>query len=140
MLANAKQIARRFGQAWTAGNLSVVDGLAAPDIVAFYAGMPEPIRSAEEYKQFLSDQWFVGLPDSRRTDDELIAEPGKVAVRWTCRGTHQGELFGVPATGKSVSLSGICIYRIDDGRVVDETGVSNMLGLLQQLGAIPAPS
>ena len=138
MLADeAKQIARQFGQVWTAGNLSVVDDLAVSEIVAFYAGMPEPIRSAEEFKQFLSEVWYAGLPDARRLDDEPIAEGDRVAVRWTCRGTHEGDLFGVPATGKSVSLSGISIYRISDGLVVEESGVSDLLGLLQQLGAVP---
>lgn len=138
MLADeAKEIVHRFGQVWTAGGLSVLDTLAAPDIVVFYAGMPEPIRSAEGFRQFLSDEWYAGLPDVQRTEDELLAEGGRVAARWTCRGTHEGDLFGVPATGKSVSLSGISIYRIIDGKVVEENGVSDLLGLLQQLGAHP---
>lgn len=133
-----KRIARRFGQAWTVENLYVVDDLAASDIVVFYAGMPEPIHSAEEFKQLLSNQWYAGLPDAQRTDDEFIAEGDTVAVRWTCRGTHEGDLFGVSATGKSVSLSGISIYRINNGKVVEESGVSDLLGLLQQLGAVPS--
>lgn len=124
MLADeAKQIAHRFGQVWTAGGLSVVDELAAPDIVVFYTGMPEPIHGAEGFKQLLSGQWYAGLPDSQRTEHELIAESDSVAVRWTCRGTHEGDLFGVPATGKPVSLSGISMYRISDGKVVEERGV-----------------
>ncbi len=122
MLADeAKQIARQFGQAWTAGNLSVVDDLSALDIIVSYAGMPEPIRNAEGFKQLLSDQWYAGLPDAQRMDQEVIAEPDKVAVRWTCRGTHEGVLFGVPATGKSVSLSGISLYRITMGGSLQKT-------------------
>lgn len=117
-----------------------MDDLAAPGIVVCYAGMPEPIRGAEGFKQLLSDQSYAALPDVQRTDEELIAEGDRVATRWTCRGTQEGELFGVPATGKPVSLSGISIYRISGGKVVEERGVSDLLGLLQQLGAIPAPA
>jgi predicted ester cyclase len=62
-----------------------------------------------------------------------------VVNRWTFRGTHRGEFAGIPATGKAVSMSVTTIYRISDGQVVDLWENYDALGLLQQLGAVPAP-
>jgi steroid delta-isomerase-like uncharacterized protein len=69
----------------------------------------------------------------------MIAEGEKVVARWTCRGTHRGHFPGLPATGKTVQWSGMTIYRIVDGKVVEEKGEENVLGLLRQLGVLPQP-
>jgi steroid delta-isomerase-like uncharacterized protein len=78
-----------------------------------------------------------GLPDVECEIHETIAQGDKVAARWTMRGTQTGELNGIPPTGKRVTLSGITIYRIADGKVVEERGQEDGLGFLQQLGVIP---
>ncbi len=132
-------IAHRFAQVWAAGGLHIVDELAAPDIVVSYPIPPEPIRGAEAFKAFLTEL-TAGLPDVAVTVDDTIAEGDRVACRWTMRGTHEGPLFGFPPTGKSVQISGLTFYRIAGGKVVEETGVGNSLGLLQQLGAVVAPA
>ncbi len=133
-----KAIAERFAQVWTAGGLHVVDELAAPDIVVSYPIPPEPMRGVEAFKAFLSEL-VAGLPDVTVTVDELIAEGEKVACRWTMTGTHDGPLFGFPASGRPVQISGFTHYRIAGGKVVEETGAGNSLGLLQQLGAVIGP-
>ena len=134
-----KAIALRFAQVWTAGNLHLVDELAAPDIVVSYPHPPEPIRGAEGFKAFL-EEVFVGLPDAVVTVDEMLAEEDKVACRWTMHGTHLGPWFGFPSTGKAVQLSGFTFYRIANGKVVEETGMGDALGLLMQMGAEIRPS
>jgi steroid delta-isomerase-like uncharacterized protein len=132
-----KAIAQRFAQAWTAGNLDIVDELAAPEFIASYPIPPEPMRGAEQFKTFLT-ALFAGLPDAAVTVDEILAEGDKVACRWTMRGTHRGTLFDIPATGRSVQISGFTFYRIVDGKVIEETGIGNTFSLMQQLGAFDA--
>ncbi len=135
-----KSIARRFIHAWSAGGLKIVDELAARDITVFYTHFPEPLRGIERFKQVLTET-YTNFPDIRVTADELISEEDKVVVRWTYRGTHKsGGLFGIPAAGKQVSVSGITIYVIAHGKVVEESGLVDSLGLMRQLGAIPFPA
>jgi steroid delta-isomerase-like uncharacterized protein len=134
-----KQIARRFAQVWSAGGLHLLDELASPDIVVHYPMPPEPMVGVETFRSFLRDL-YAGMPDVSVSVDEVIAEGEKVACRWTMKGTHDGPLFGFPATGKPVEISGFAHYRIVDGRVVEEKGAGNSIALLQQIGAVISPS
>jgi steroid delta-isomerase-like uncharacterized protein len=97
------------------------------------------MHGTEAFKTFLSEL-IAGLPDATVTVDDTIAEDDKVACRWTMRGTHEGPLLGFPPTGKPVNISGFTFYRIDGGKVVEETGIGNTLSLMQQLGAVIAPA
>ncbi|MBI4493819.1 MAG: ester cyclase [Chloroflexi bacterium] len=134
-----KAIAGRFVQAWgKKGGANIVDELAAPDISVAYPVLPQPIHGREAFKELLH-QVYAGLPDGETTVDEVIAEGDKVVVRWTARGTHQGELMGVPPTGRHLAWTGITIYRLAGGKVVEELGVGDSLGMFQQLGVIPGP-
>ncbi len=69
----------------------------------------------------------------------MIAEGDKVVIRQTWSGTHKGEFMGIPATGRRVSIAVIDIIRVADGRFVEHWGQLDMMGMMQQLGAIPAP-
>jgi steroid delta-isomerase-like uncharacterized protein len=128
-----KAIARRFAQVWAPGNFDILDELAAPDLIVSYPVPPEPIHGPEAFKILLA-RILGALPDATVSVDEEIAEADKVAVRWTLRGTHKGELLGIPATNRSVELTGITFYRIVDGKVLEERGIGNTLGLMRQLG------
>jgi steroid delta-isomerase-like uncharacterized protein len=134
-----RTIACRFAQVWTTQGLHLVDELAAPDIVVSYPIPPEPIRGVEGFKAFLTEV-LAGLPDASVTVDVTIAEGDRVACRWTMRATHRGPLFGFPPTGRPVQFSGITFYRIAGGKVLEETGIGNSLSLMQQLGAVVAPT
>ncbi|NMG21462.1 hypothetical protein DP116_19210 [Brasilonema bromeliae SPC951] len=81
----------------------------------------------------------TGFPDLQFTITDAIAEGDKVAISWTAQGTHKGEIkvHHLPATGKSVSWTGIIIYRIVEGKITEERGQEHALGLFQQLGLIP---
>jgi steroid delta-isomerase-like uncharacterized protein len=74
----------------------------------------------------------------RLTIEDEIAEGDRVVTRWSARGTHEGEFFGIPATGKQATVTGVTIDRIIDGRIAESWTNWDTLGLLQQLGAIPA--
>ncbi len=134
-----KAIARRFIQVWGKGSLDIIDELAAPNISVFYSIVPETIHGPEAFKQVLM-MMRSGLPDVDISVEEEIAEGDKVVVRWMMRGTHMSELMGIPPTGKQMTWTGITIYRLADGKIVEEKGEEDSLGLMQQLGAIPAPT
>jgi len=68
-----------------------------------------------------------------------VAEGDKVVARWTSFGTHNGDFMGISPTGKQVTTSGITIFRLQDGKIVEEWSESDMLGMLQQVGALPGP-
>jgi predicted ester cyclase len=85
------------------------------------------------------EQIFAGFPDITNTLDEIVAEDDLVAVRWTARGTHTGEFMGLAPTGKAIQLSAITMERVVDGKRVEGWAVADQLGLMRQLGAIPAP-
>jgi predicted ester cyclase len=79
------------------------------------------------------------FPDWHSTFEELVAEGDRVAERWTGRGTHQGELQGIPPTGKRVEVPGSVFYRIVGGKIVEFRGQLDMMGLMQQLGVTAPP-
>jgi steroid delta-isomerase-like uncharacterized protein len=78
------------------------------------------------------------LPDWHSDLDQMIAEDDLVVERFTARGTHRGDLMGVPGTGKTIVLRGINIFRIADGKIVERWGQLDQLGVLHQLGLMPA--
>jgi len=78
-----------------------------------------------------------GFPDIRWTSEEMISEGDTVAVRFTMRGTHQGTFFGVPPTGTEITVQALALYRLTEGKIAEEHGAPDMLGLLQQIGAFP---
>jgi len=96
------------------------------------------LRGRDEFKQLLS-LYITAFPDARFTVEDQIAEGDRVASRYTFRGTHQGELMGIAPTGKQVTVTGMIINRIVNGK--SEEGWLNFdaLGMLQQLGAAPVP-
>jgi steroid delta-isomerase-like uncharacterized protein len=133
-----KKIVQRFAEVWSAGGLAIVDELASPDILVAYPFPPEPMRGREAFKDFLA-KFFAALPDVTVSVDDMVAEGDKVAARWSFRGTHNGPLFGCPPTGRTVEGSGQAFYRVIDGKVVEEIGVGNTLGVLLQIGAVQMP-
>lgn len=139
MSAQNKQVVEDFIQAlFTRGDLNSVDEYLAPDFVDHdppipgHAGDRESMRSAAAV-------FRAAFPDWHSTVEDLIAADDMVVERFTARGTHQAELMHIPATGRKVSLYGINIFRLRDGKIVERWGVLDQLALMQQLGAIPAP-
>jgi steroid delta-isomerase-like uncharacterized protein len=135
-----KAIARRVNdEVWSEGHLDVIDELFADDFVATIVGAPEQIRGPQGFREFVV-MYRTAFPDLRITVDEQFAEGETVVTRWTATGTNEGELMGIPATGKQATTAGININRISDGKLVEGWGLFDQLGLLQQLGAVPVPT
>ena len=140
MAEDTKQLIRRYfaaiDEGCAAGNADVVDDFLAPDFVEHnpFPGLP-PTR--EGWKQAFAE--FVRGAPGHHVLEDLVAEGDKVAGRVTAYGRHQGELFGIPATGRKIRVTGIAIWRIRDDRIVEHWHETDQLGLLQQLGVLPAP-
>ncbi|CAN7764089.1 MULTISPECIES: ester cyclase [Rhizobium] len=81
-----------------------------------------------------------GFPDIQWTLEELIVEGEKIAARYTMRGTHEGTFFEVQATGRRIAVQAMNFYVVVNGKIVGERGQPDLLGLMQQIGAVPAPS
>jgi predicted ester cyclase len=77
--------------------------------------------------------------DIRTRSDEIVAEGDVVAERWTCTFRHTGDFMGLPGTGAEVEIAGFAMYRMREGRVAEFWGLSDAMGLMQQLGALPEP-
>ena len=133
-----RAIAQRFAQVWGKGELAIIDELASPTISVYYPTFPQVIKGGEAFKQQLTE-FRSAFPDGDIRVEEQIAEGEKVVLRWSFSGTHQGQLKGIPATGKKVKWTGISIYRISDGKVSEERGEEDIFGLLRQLGVVPQP-
>ena len=132
-----KALVRRFVQEfWNEGNTAAADELMASDAVIH---LPTgDVLDLEELKIF-AGTWRESFPDWHSTFEELIAEGDRVAERWTGRGTHLGELQGIPPTGKRVEGPGSVFYRIVGGKIVEFRAQFDMIGLMQQLGVSPSP-
>lgn len=82
---------------------------------------------------------FAAFPDAKVEFDDIVSEGEKIAIRYTFYATHRGDFMGVSPTEKEVSISGITILRILGGKIVERSQSADLMGLMQQLGAIPAP-
>ncbi|HEU5100870.1 MAG TPA: ester cyclase [Roseiflexaceae bacterium] len=134
----SKALVRRLVEVSNQGNLDALDDLIAHNFVDHSPYAQAGTAGIEGHKQF-ARMLRSGFPDSQWTIDDLVAEGDKLVMRWTSRGTHQGEAFGIPATGRSVVVTGITIYRVSGGKLAEQWTEVDMLGLMQQLGVAPPP-
>ncbi len=136
-----KALVRRFWEeASRRGLQAVLEEFLAPAVISRppASASPQPVRGLEAWRQFMAAQ-FGAFPDLAFTVEDLIAEGDRVAARVTSRGTHAGALMGIPPTGGRVEWTGISITRHAGGKIVEQWGEFDALGLLQQLGAVPQP-
>ena len=128
----------RFVEFINTGSEKLAEELISPDAVFHVPGRPEPLRGPAGYLAVIG-MMRGGFPDIQWTLEEMIAEDDKVAARFTMRGTHQGSFFGVPPTGKTIAVQAMNFYRLSGGQFIEERGQPDLLGLLQQIGAVPSP-
>lgn len=123
-----------FEEVWNSKNLAALDEMVAPNFV--FHNSVQTLYGPEGFKQFAAT-YHRAFPEAHFTIDDAIAEGDTVALRWTAHGTHNGELLGILPTGKEVTVSGITITLISDGKSVESWGEFDALGMLQQIGVIP---
>jgi steroid delta-isomerase-like uncharacterized protein len=134
MSQDNKDILRRFyDEFWNAGNADAIEELVADDFVDHQAepGMPTGKAGFAD----LIRLWHTGFPDMSETVEDLIAEGDRVVGRFTFRGTHTGEFMGIAPTGRQVSMTGIDIVRIRDGKIAEFWYAEQLHDMLRQLAA-----
>jgi steroid delta-isomerase-like uncharacterized protein len=134
---NASLVRRMEEELFNKRNLAAVDDFIAPSYVL--RTVPEGTPNGRDAVRGSIAMYLHAFPDLRITIDQLLAVDDRVIGCFTFTGTHDGDLMGLPPTGRPISVRQIAIYRIEDGRVVEEWECSDQLGLMQQLGALPAP-
>jgi predicted ester cyclase len=137
--ALAPTIARRLlEEPWT-GRLETIDELVAPDYVGHDPAEEAPVLGPEGVHAWI-DRYRSAFADARLTVDEQVVEGDRVVSRWTLRGAHSGSLAGIEPTAKEVTVSGVTISRIANGKIVETWSSWDRLGLLVQLGAVAEPA
>ena len=129
-----KSIVRRYQEIYNSNNLDALNEVVKEDFLTprMMPGMPPGLEGAKQ----IHKATLLGMPDWHTEIEELIGEGDKVVARITMTGPHTGDFFGIPATGKKISFSGIYIVRIANGKIVEHWGEEDSVGLLQQLGAM----
>jgi len=134
--ANKNVVRRLFEEVWNKGNLNVTDELFASTYVHHDASTPDLGRGPESEKK-RATLYRTAFPDLRLTIEDILAEGETVMARWSCRGTHKGDLSGIAPTGKQFTISGVSIARFAGGKMVEGYVNWDALGLMQQLGVVP---
>jgi steroid delta-isomerase-like uncharacterized protein/4-oxalocrotonate tautomerase family enzyme len=129
---------RWFDELWNKKNYDIVYEYVHPDFTAHGAGGQE-IKMGPEGPKDMVKAWHAAMPDGRMTIDDVITEGDLSTIRMTWRGTHTGTFYGVPPSGKMIEVTSIGIDRVVDGKITEGWGELNMLGMMQQMGAIPGP-
>jgi steroid delta-isomerase-like uncharacterized protein len=133
-----KAVARRIvEEVWNKKNLDAIDELIAADYVDHT--LPPGVPAGREGARAFIGTYLNAFPDVKLTIEDMITEGDKVVTRWTATGTHTGELMGIPATGKRITVTGLDITRFSGGKSVEFWGQFDQMGMMQQLGVIPAP-
>jgi steroid delta-isomerase-like uncharacterized protein len=136
---NKTVVRRLFDEVWNKGNLALLNEIIARDHANTGPGTLPGLPTGPEGTKQLVTVYRNAFPDVRFTIDEQIAEGDKVVTRWTAHGTHKGELVGIPATGKSSTVTGIAVDRIENGKIAENWAIFDQFGMMQQLGVIPMP-
>jgi steroid delta-isomerase-like uncharacterized protein len=132
---NKALISRFWEEVFNKRNLALIDELFAPNWV-YHGPAGQEVHGPNGLKQYLA-VYFKAFPDLHASIEDLVAEGNKVVSRATCSGTHKGELMGMPATGKTITIMVICISRFEGDKIIEDWELVDLFGILQQLGAIP---
>lgn len=131
------QIAQQVSDGvWGAGNIRLIDELYSASYVDLN---PTPgVPATRDGLKMLVQMYHDAFPDLQIHTDELLVTEDKIVMRYTASGTHEGEMMGMPPTGKSATISGISILHVQEGQITAEFTLMDNMGLMQQLGLAPA--
>jgi steroid delta-isomerase-like uncharacterized protein len=133
---NKNNVRRLFEEVWNKGNMSVTDELFSSNYNHHDSSSPDLGRGPESEKK-RATLYRNAFPDIHLTIEEIIAEGETVVARWSCRGTHKGDLNGIAPTGKQFNITGVSIARFTNGKMFEGYINWDALGLMQQLGVVP---
>ncbi len=132
---NKTLMSRFLEEVFNKKKLAALDEFIAPNQVDHT--LPPFLPTTPEGTKQAINIFLKAFPDVHLTVEDMIAEGDKVVIRYTSRGTQKGAFMGIPPTGKQMTVSSIIIARIADGKIVEEWGLDDQMGMLQQLGIIP---
>ena len=134
---NKALVRRMYDVVFNERNIGLLGEVFASNIVD-HTARPGTPPGVEGLKQQM-EMFLTAFPDLKITAEDIVAEGDRVAVRWTATGTHRGDLMGIQATGKQVTISGMEILRIVDGKAVEHWEVFDQMSMMQQLGVVEQP-
>lgn len=134
---NKEAIRRFWEEVFNQRKLELIDTLFTEDYV-YHGAAGQDVRGREGLKQFLT-MYFNAFPDMHAEVEDVFGEGDKVASRAMCRGTHKGELMGMPPTGKQIAIRVICTNRFEGNRAAEDWELPDLFGMMQQLGAMAPP-
>jgi steroid delta-isomerase-like uncharacterized protein len=137
-MESSEAVMKRFVEFINTADAQLARQVIASDAVFSAPTHAEPLGGPAGYLELLAIL-RNGFPDIHWTMEETITEGDRVAARFTMRGTHRGDFFGIPPTGKQISVQALNFYHLADGQIVKEQGQPDLLGIMQQIGALPAP-
>lgn len=135
-LTPAEMLHRFFQEGVSKQNVDLLTDLITDDYQNH--DLPAPVPGPEGMRMVMG-MFFAGFPDIKVTTHDTLTDGDRVASRGEWTGTHQGEFMGVPATGRTVTVSFIDIWRVEDGKFAENWVQMDILGLMQQLGVVPTP-
>ena len=130
--ANKEFVRRFYKEVYVDWNMERVDEVVAPQFVSH--DWPESVTGPRVFRDYYS-AIRSAVHDARYEVDDLIAEGDRVVVRWRLLGTHEGSFQGIAPTGRAITLKGIAIYRVEDRKLMERWVVSDLHGLLEEIGA-----
>ena len=136
MYSQNKDTVRRVAEEfWNKRNFDLIDELFLPEFHSLGPGPDDSadIKGFQEWAKML----FAAFPDFHVEINDLIAEGDSVAKIYHCRGTFKSDYMGIPPNNKPISISGISVYRLLNGKIKEITWGYDLLGMMQQMGAIP---
>lgn len=131
-------ISRIADDMWNRGDISVADEIMRANAKYHGPHMPNGLGSREDWKSAVQ-MYRAAFPDSHVTYEDLLEAKDTVIGRWSATATHTRDMPGLPATGKSIKISGITIYRFADEKIAEAWKELDMLGMWQQLGVVNLP-
>ncbi len=127
-----KEIVRRYQEAYNSADYDALDEVVAADVLT--PNMMSSVPHGLEGAKLVHQKTLIGMPDYHTTIEDLIAEGDKVVARVSMTGTHTGDFYGIPPTGRGVKFTGIFIARIANGKIVEHWGEEDGVKVLRELG------
>jgi steroid delta-isomerase-like uncharacterized protein len=137
---NEAVVRRYFDEFWDHRNVALAPEIFAADFVFYAPIVPDGIHGVEAYRRSVVEPLLAAFPDLQLVPGEAICQGDRVAMPFTMSGTHRGTFAGIPPTGKRFAVPGVVVGRVIVGRIEELRGVFDGLGMMQQLGVLPAPT
>lgn len=132
---NIELVKKMFTEIYSKNNLSLIDQMFSPNVKLIDPAVPH-FQGGTAALRELENSYKTAFPNRSCKIDEIFAIEDRVVVRWTCQGTHKGELHDIAPTGKNIKVMGISIYHISNGKITEISQSWDRLSLLEQLGVV----